>query len=379
MKVPAGKAVVAGILLASGANGFVAKTNLAGPGVSVGGSSHGGGHAGGDVHVSHHEHHGHHGHLHGGVLVGSHGHQFAHEGTAQSWAAFFSKYGEKVSTLASSKKWSELGQFIYSTTTQAEFPVHCKGHKEQHGSAEIFIKRWGVTEADLKRAMELNQKSKTGGDGLWTLIVQIGTHGKPKETQEKQSAEVIKIIQQNQEKIREAAKAGNWKLLIQILTEQSKKQGVNVDWKNVFEGKTGETWRAVIRKWSTTKPEEAKHIKFDNWFETGRTPSKPQPHHDKPTPKPHHNKPTPKPHHDKPTPKQHHDKPAPKPHHDKPTPKPHHDKPTPKQHHDKPTPKPHHDKPTPKPHHDKPTPKPHHDKPTPGTINFYLRNSLIYY
>src|SRR5258708_2164003 len=58
--------------------------------------------------------------------LGSHGHGFAHEGTAKSWTAFFSKYGDKVSTLASSKKWSELGQFIYSITPQRDFPVHCE-------------------------------------------------------------------------------------------------------------------------------------------------------------------------------------------------------------------------------------------------------------
>ena len=99
------------------------------------------------------------------------------------------------------------------------------------------------------------------------MIVRSGTKDQPKEKQVEQSKKVVQIINQNQDKVREAAKTGNWTLLIRILTQESKKQGVDVDWKKIFDGnnKDQNTWRAIIKKWSQTKPEDSQHMDIHHW------------------------------------------------------------------------------------------------------------------
>ena len=101
------------------------------------------------------------------------------------------------------------------------------------------------------------------------MIVRSGTKDQPKERQVEQSKKVVRIVNQNQDKIREAAKTGNWTLLIRILTKESEKQGVDVDWKKIFDGHDDNqnTWRAVIKKWSETKPKDSKHMDIHEWVQ----------------------------------------------------------------------------------------------------------------
>ena len=49
-------------------------------------------------------------------------------------------------------------------------------------------------------------------------------------------------------KIKQAAKTGNWNVVIQILTKESQQQGVKIDWKQVFggEGESSNVWKTII-------------------------------------------------------------------------------------------------------------------------------------
>jgi hypothetical protein len=132
--------------------------------------------------------------------------------TAESWAAFFTKYAQQITTFVTSKNFQGLGAFFVKMA--AELPVQpCHNGK---ASLVSVIRSCGMNDQDLKKAIELNQQGKTGSDGFWYLIVR--SNGKDEKDSETQYKKVIQIVNQNQDKVREAASSGNFKLLIQLLT-----------------------------------------------------------------------------------------------------------------------------------------------------------------
>ena len=128
---------------------------------------------------------------------------------------------------------------------------------------EVIIKKFGWTMEDIKPVEDLNKKSPTGCDGWWTLLIKIVTKGKPKPEVDRITKIVIDIVHKNDKKIRESAQRGKWTVIIEILTNECKKQNIPIDWKLVF---TESIWTQIIYKWSVMKVEDAKKTTIIDWL-----------------------------------------------------------------------------------------------------------------
>lgn len=139
---------------------------------------------------------------------------------------------------------------------------HPKPEKEKEHTIQQIVKQTGTNEKDLHQAVEQNQNSKSGADGWFILITQQAGAPKSPETTKK----ITKIIDSNQDQIKEKVKSGDWEGLIILLKQQSDEQGVDIDWEKVLgDSKNSSFWKMILLKWANTPQQEVHSLDVDNW------------------------------------------------------------------------------------------------------------------
>lgn len=135
---------------------------------------------------------------------------------------------------------------------------------------ENVSKDSGVSKEDLQDAVEENQKSPNGVDGWWNLIVKATG-----DTDKDDNQQIMKVIHDNEGKIQQITRDGDWSLLIKLL--QSKIDSINlkfkIDWESVFSGRRGLLFKSLLSTWASTGPRESQSLDLNSWLKVSLIPS----------------------------------------------------------------------------------------------------------
>jgi hypothetical protein len=139
---------------------------------------------------------------------------------------------------------------------------HPKPQEQKDQTIQTVVKQTGTSKQDLDKAVQLNKQGKSGADGWFYLITQQAGGQKSPETTKK----ITTIVDQNQDQIKQKVKSGDWQGLIILLNEQSKQQGVQIDWNQVLgDSKNSAFWKMILLKWASTPEQQAKTLDLDSW------------------------------------------------------------------------------------------------------------------
>ena len=172
----------------------------------------------------------------------------------QDWRDYFKRHAIQFYEMASNKNWDKLADYIYGMQDYAEFPGKCRPYDLVKSGDFIAEKKFkdlfiglGFTDEDFKEAAELRENA------IFVLIVKLVMKDKPKDEQKKAVDVIIQAMKKNKNQVQETIRTNNWKIIIHLLTKETKKKGIVIDLNDIFEGDCvdhSKLWRTLVIEWS---------------------------------------------------------------------------------------------------------------------------------